>query len=45
MSFYPLLIPKNVPGTKLSVTGPLLDELTNGYVKAIKSNIYVVKLY
>ena len=30
-----MLIPWDVPGTKLSVTGPLLNEPTNGYVKAI----------
>ena len=45
MFFYTILIPRDVPGTKLSVTEPLLNEPTNGYVKAIKSNIYIVKLY
>ena len=35
MFFYTILIPRDVPGTKLSVTEPLLNEPTNGYVKAI----------
>ena len=35
-----LIIPKDVPGTKLSVTGPLRHELTNSYVKAIKLDLY-----